>query len=245
MRYTVGQLARKSGVSVRTLRYYDALGLLCPAGTAANGYRWYDEASCLRLQQILFYRELDFPLAEIAQILAAPDYDPRAALARQKALLELRQQRLGRLIAQLDAAMKGEKTMEFTAFDTTEYDKAKEKYAEEVKARWGDTAAYAESEQKHYDNDAFAALKAQSGEIFGAFAALAAGKADPAGEKAQALVGQWQAFITAHWYACTKEILAGLGEMYTADLRFTASLDAFGPGTAQFLHDAIAAYCKA
>ena len=244
MRYSIGQLAKKSGVSVRTLHYYDAQGLLPPAGTAENGYRWYDGTGAARLQQILFYRELDFSLAEIRRILSAPDYDPKEALRRQKRLLELRQQRLGRLIGQLDAALKGENIMDFAAFDNTDFEKQKAAYAEEARRRWGDTAAYAESESRHYTKEQAAALGREAQEIFAQAGALAAAKADPAGAQARTLVEAWKAYLSAHWYTCTDEILAGLGEMYTADERFRANLDRNGPGTAQFLHDAIAAYCK-
>lgn len=243
MEYSIGQLAQKSGVSVRTLHYYDSLGLLCPAATADNGYRRYNDASCLRLQQILFYRELDFPLSEIAAILAAPGYEPKLALARQKELLELKQKRLGRLIRQLDAALKGENDMSFTAFDHTEYEKQKAEYAAEVRERWGNTEAYRESEKKHYSAQEAAALNEAANAIFRRFAALCAAGENPCGEKALALTAEWQRFITEHWYTCTKEILAGFGEMYTADARFTENLDANGAGTAQFMHDAIAAYC--
>ena len=134
--------------------------------------------------------------------------------------------------------------MEFKEFDTSEIDALREQYAEEAKARWGNTEAYRESAKRaaKWTEADKKRLEAQSGEIFSGFAALVG--TDPADTRVQALVTRWKAFISESYYNCTNEILAGLGQMYLADERFAKNLDAFGAGTAKLMSDAIAIYCK-
>ena len=240
MRLSVSQMAKLTGVSIRTLHYYDHIGLLCPEIAADSGYRWYGAADVEKMQQILFYRELDFPLKDIREILADPRYDKQEALRRQRRLLLLKRERLDGLLELLDANLKGERTMEFKEFDAGELEAARRQYADEAKARWGHTEAWRESQEKTADPESQAA---DMNDIFRRAAALREG--DPAGAEAQALVKEWQGFISGHYYTCTKEILAGLGTMYTGDERFQKNLDRFGAGTADFLSRAIAIYCEA
>ena len=240
MRLSVSQMAKLTGVSIRTLHYYDHIGLLCPETAADSGYRWYGAADVEKMQQILFYRELDFPLKDIREILADPRYDKQEALRRQRRLLLLKRERLDGLLELLDANLKGERTMEFKEFDAGELEAARRQYADEAKARWGHTEAWRESQEKTADPESQAA---DMNDIFRRAAALREG--DPAGAEAQALVKEWQGFISGHYYTCTKEILAGLGTMYTGDERFQKNLDRFGAGTADFLSRAIAIYCEA
>ena len=238
MRWTIKEFADLCGVSVRTLHYYDAIGLLKPSYVdEQNGYRFYDEGSLARMQEILFYRELDFPLKSIGEILSSPHYNKRQALAAQKRLLTLKKQRLERLIAAVEQAEKGE--IEMNVWDNSEYEAARQQYEYEAKQRWGNTAAYAEYEQKGVNADATAGLMA----IFGEFAACKAAGNAPDSPAAQALVQTLQAYITAHFYTCTKEILAGLGQMYVGDERFRANIDHAADGTAQYAADAIDVYC--
>ena len=133
--------------------------------------------------------------------------------------------------------------MEFKPFDTSEIDSLREQYAEEAKARWGNTEAYRESTKRaaKWTEADKARLQKESDEIFSAFAALVG--VDPADARVQALVARWKAFVSKSYYACTDEILAGLGQMYVADERFTKNLDQFGAGTARLMSDAIAIYC--
>ena len=145
---TVGETARLTGVSVRTLHYYDEIGLLRPSGTSEGGYRLYDEACLARLQQILFFRELEFPLDEIRRILESPSFNSRRAMERHRELLAMKRERLERLIGLVDHILKGDITMDFKPFDASEIRRAQEQYAEEAKARWGDSAAYAQSAKK-------------------------------------------------------------------------------------------------
>lgn len=241
MKLSVGAMAELSGVSVRTLHYYDETGLLRPELVSESGYRYYGEAALERLQQILFYREMDFSLKEIRAILSDPHYNRQEALRRQQHLLRLKRARLDRLLGLLESNLKGEKTMEFQEFDSGELDRTREAYAAEAKARWGDTEAWKESQrrmEKVTSSEREAATEEMNG-VFRRFAALAG--RDPASPEVQEAVDCWQAFITKHYYPCTDEILAGLGQMYTADERFRENLDHFGPGTAQLMSDAIAA----
>lgn len=234
---TVHEVSQISGVSVRTLHHYDAIGLLRPTAVTEAGYRLYDDTALARLQSILLFRELAFPLKEIKRIMDDPQFDQATALEQQIRLLELQQERLSRLIDLARETMKtGVTHMDFTAFDNSKL----EQYAAEVKERWGNTAAYQESAQRPAaeQKDAAAGLMAQ----FARMGRLRTG--DPAGQEAQDAVRELQEFITKHFYTCTPEILAGLGQMYTADDRFRASIDAAGgEGTADFAGKAITVYC--
>ena len=234
---TVHEASPISGVSVRTLHHYDAIGLLRPTAVTEAGYRLYDDTALARLQSILLFRELAFPLKEIKQIMDDPQFDQATALEQQIRLLELQQERLSRLIGLARETMKtGVTHMDFTAFDNSKL----EQYAAEVKERWGNTDAYQESAQRPAaeQKDAAAGLMAQ----FARMGRLRTG--DPAGQEAQDAVRELQEFITKHFYTCTPEILAGLGQMYTADDRFRVSIDAAGgEGTADFAGKAITVYC--
>ena len=234
---TVHEVSQISGVSVRTLHHYDAIGLLRPTAVTEAGYRLYDDTALARLQSILLFRELAFPLKEIKRIMDDPQFDQATALEQQIRLLELQQERLSRLIDLARETMKtGVTHMDFTAFDNSKL----EQYAAEVKERWGNTAAYQESAQRPAaeQKDAAAGLMAQ----FARMGRLRTG--DPAGQEAQDAVRELQQFITKHFYTCTPQILSGLGQMYTADDRFRVSIDAAGgEGTADFAGKAITVYC--
>ena len=147
MKLHIKEFAKLCGVSVRTLHYYDEVGLLKPCFVdEQNGYRFYDENSLERMQEILFYRELDFSLKSIAEILSSPNYDKHKALTEQKRLLLLKKERLKRLILALEQAENGEIIM--NSFDNSEYETARQQYEDEAKQRWGDTDAYKESKAR-------------------------------------------------------------------------------------------------
>ena len=239
----ISDVARLTGITVRTLHYYDEIGLLHPETAAESGYRWYGAKEIETMQQILFFRELDFPLKEIGAILSDPHYDRQAVLEKQRELLTMKRDRLNGLLCLLEENLKGENQMRFEAFDESEIEKIRREYADEVKARWGDTDAYRESEEreaKKTKKDRADEMEAMN-DIFRRAAALRANA--PESPEAQALVKEWQDYISANLYTCTNDILAGLGQMYTADERFQKNLDRFGEGTAEFLSRAIAAYC--
>lgn len=234
---TIHEVSKLAGVSVRTLHHYDAIGLLPPTGLTEAGYRLYDDTALARLQSILLFRELQFPLRDIKRILDNPNFDRTAALADQIRLLELRREQLERLIALARETLKnGVTPMKFDAFDKTE----QKKFAAEVKEKWGGTDAYRECRQHEQDGTA-----GDPAGLMSCFAALGKLKhLSPAAPEAQAAVLELQQFITDRFYSCTPEILAGLGEMYVADERFRQSIDkAGGEGTAEFAARAIRAYC--
>lgn len=240
----INEVAKLTGVTVRTLHYYDEIGLLKPAEVTDSGYRLYDSASLYRLQQILLLRELDFPLDEIQEILKNPGFDKGEALKKHRELLVKKREHFDNLIRLVDKIMKGDNTLSFQEFDQTEMEKMKKEYAAEVKERWGHTDAYKESEEKtdSYDKAKWRQIGAESDAILKAFAQNRNKPADSA--EVQALVKQWQDHITARFYHCTDEILAGLGQMYMGDERFRKNIDRNGSGTAEFMAKAIEIYCK-
>ena len=241
MNMQIKEFSRFTGVSVRTLHYYDEIGLLKPSHVdKSTGYRYYDEHSLLRMQEILFYRELDFPLKSIEEILSSPNYDKTQALKEQKKLLILKKERLERLILAIDSATKGENVMK--AFDNTEF----EKYKTEAQEKWGSTDAYKEHQEKTkgYSKDKWNSMAADMDAIMGQFAAVMTHGDAADSAAAQELVQALQSHITENYYTCTKEILSGLGQMYVADERFKANIDKHGDGTAAFICEAIATYCN-
>ena len=237
--WTVKQVSRITGLSVRTLHHYDAIGLLRPAKVTDAGYRLYDDAALRRLQNILLFRELQFPLKEIKAILDSPNFDPAAALEQQIQLLEMQRRHIGDLIAFARALQqKGASIMDFKPFDTREM----EQYKAEAKARWGGSEAWQECARKEAAGADFAKSGRELMELLAGFGALR--QLPPDAPAVQEKVAGLQAFLTEHYYACTREILCGLGQMYTEDERFRRNIDqAGGEGTAAFVRQAIEAYC--
>lgn len=238
---TVHEVSKLTGVSVRTLHHYDAIGLLKPTKVTAAGYRLYDDAALRRLQDILLFRELQFPLKEIKRILDSPNFNPDEALAQQIGLLELQQRRIQELISFARAIQgKGGNIMNFDAFHTDEIDR----YAAEVKEKWGSTQAYQEYEQ-NAEGKTSPELGKTANQLLSLFTELGALRQEsPAGEAVQEKIGALQKFISDHYYLCTNEILRGLGQMYVADERMKRNIDkAGGAGTAEFARKAILAYC--
>ena len=239
---TVNQVSKLTGISIRTLHHYDAIGLLRPSQITESGYRLYDDAALAQLQTILLFRELRFPLKEIARILDAPDFDPMEAITQQIHLLELQRTHLDELIAHAKTIQEsGVINMNFTPYDTTEMDH----YAAEAKSRWGKTEAYREFEQKT-SGQTQAQLKSTGDGLMDIFTRIGAVRhLSPASGEAQSLVKDLQDYITAHFYTCTPQILRGLGQMYIAGDSMTDNIDkAGGPGTAAFANDAIQIYCE-
>lgn len=245
MKFTISETAKLTGVSVRTLHYYDEIGLFTPSEVISDtGYRYYDENAIERLQQILFYKELDFPLKEIVKIMNTPQYSKEQALENQRKLLVLKKERLEKLITLLDSNLKGDQIMSFKEFDMSEIDNAKEKFKKEVADKWGETDAYKEcnEKQKNYSKKDYAEMMQKCDDILRKFANHI--QDGPESNEVQNLVEEWKAYITKYYYKCTNEILAGLGQMYIADERFTANMDKFEKGTAKLVSDAIGIYCE-
>ena len=240
----ISEVAKLTGITVRTLHYYDEIGLLKPSEITEAGYRLYSREDLEILQQILFFRELDFPLSQIKEIMNNPNYDKEEALKKQKELLIQQRQRIEGLIKLIEKRIEGDNNMSFKEFDMNEIEENKKKYAKEVKERWGTSNAYEESEKKtsSYNKEKWGDINQETSEIFKGFAELR--NSDPGSEEVQELVRRWQKYITDNFYTCTNEILSGLGLMYVEDERFKENLDKNGEGTAKLMAEAIKIYCS-
>ncbi|MBX9184888.1 MerR family transcriptional regulator [Clostridium sp. K04] len=240
----ISEVAKLTGITVRTLHYYDEIGLLKPSEITEAGYRLYSREDLEILQQILFFRELDFPLSQIKEIMNNPNYDKEEALKKQKELLIQQRQRIEGLIKLIEKRIEGDNNMSFKEFDMNEIEENKKKYAKEVKERWGTSKAYEESEKKtsSYNKEKWGDINQETSEIFKGFAELR--NSDPGSEEVQELVRRWQKYITDNFYTCTNEILSGLGLMYVEDKRFKENLDKNGEGTAKLMEEAIKIYCS-
>lgn len=245
MKMLIKEFADFTGVSVRTLHYYDEIGLMKPAIVdKLTGYRFYDETSLERMQEILFYRELDFSLKSICSILSSPEYDKEKAMKEQKRLLLLKKERLERIIEALEQHQKGEKMMK--AFDNTEFETTRKQYEAEAKEKWGKTGAYAEYEEKakNYSKKKQNELLKGMEDILEEFAVCKQEGNQPNSANAQLLVKKLQDYITENYYTCTNEIMSGLGKMYVADERFKKNINKHGEGMAEYISSAIEIYCK-
>jgi DNA-binding transcriptional MerR regulator len=238
---TVHEVSRLAGVSIRTLQYYDRIGLLRPAGYTDAGYRLYDDAQLERLQCILLFRELEFPLKDIIAIMDSPDFDRSKALEQQIELLRLKKEHIENLMNfALGIKLIGVKHMDFKAFDRSKLDE----YSRQAKELYGNTPEYRQMQEKmknrskEEDNllaDRFMLLFKEAGSIK---------DSDPASPEAQDLVKKIQGFITENMYTCTTRILRGLGKMYSGGGDFTQNIDEYGgAGTADFVDRAIQIYC--
>ena len=242
---TVNEVSKRTGVSVRSLHHYDAIGLLKPAKVTEAGYRMYGDAELVRLQNIMLLRELQFPLKQIKKILDNPDFDQKEALAQQIQLLELQLRHIHKLISFAreiqEKGVEAMKETDFKAFDQSEL----AQYAKEVSERWGATAAYAAYRQK-----AKGRTDKEQEEIGSRLMLLFAelGKLKSCAPEEQAVqekIAAIQQFITDNYYDCTNDILQGLGQMYVSDERMQRNIDkAGGEGTAAFASRAIKVYCK-
>ncbi len=239
---TVNEVSKLTGVSIRTLQYYDSIGLLKPSRYTESGYRLYDDTSLERLQQILLFRELEFPLKEIKEIMDAPNFDRTKALEQQIEMLTLKREHLDNLIHfALGIKMLGVRHMDFTAFDTRKLDE----YSKRAREQWGKTREYKEFEEKaknwtdHEQKD----MVNDFMRIFAEFGQMK--ELSPSDEKVQAQVKKLKDYITEHFYECSEEILSCLGKMYSGGGEFTENIDAVGgAGTAEFTDQAIQIYCK-
>ena len=238
---TVHEVSKIAGVSIRTLQYYDKIGLLHPAGYSDSGYRLYDDTDLKRLQQIMLFRELEFPLKDIRKIVEDPHFDQGKALRQQIELLELKKEHLEDLIELArNLQKKGEDFMDFKAFDTSKI----EEFAREAKKSWGDTPEYKEYEKKNGEKtiEETKAMADKMMEIIAEFGPMK--DTDPSSDEAQAQVVKLQSYISDNYYKCSDEILAGLGQLYVAGGEFTDNIDAAGgKGTAEFISKAIEIHC--
>jgi DNA-binding transcriptional MerR regulator len=247
MSYTVGEVAKLSHVSVRTLHHYDAIGLLVPSGRTRASYRLYTEADLERLQQVLFFRALGFALEDVARVLDDPAYDRRQALVEQRALLADKRDELAAMLALVDKTLEAfdkgvtmnpqEMFEVFGDFDPKEHEA-------EAKERWGETPAYAESARrtKRYTKDDWKRIQSEGEAVADAFAQAMAEGAAPTSERAMDLAERARLHIDQWFYPCSREMHSRLGEMYVHDERFAAYYEKRRPGLTAYVRDAIVAH---
>jgi len=245
MQYTVKQLAEVAGVSARTLHYYDQIGLLTPSRDPANGYRLYERPALLRLQQILFLRELGLSLGEIAQVLDRPDFDLLRALEGHRAALRARQERLAVLLRTVEGTihhLKGNIEMDTKDMFAGFSEEQQKVYAEEAERRWG--GENVKESQKRWGSYSEEKKRQIMEEGKSVYLALVAAMPDgPASAKAQAGIARWHQHLR-YFYEPTTEVLLGLGDLYNDDPEFQAFFNRIHPELAEFMRQAIRVYCS-
>ena len=249
--YKVKETADIAGVSVRTLHHYDQIGLLCPSSSTQSGYRLYNEHDLERLQQILFLRELGLPLEDIGTILDHPHFDRKAALHKHRDFLLAKRHRIDGLLTAVDqatTALEGglavSKKDMFEPFSTTALADHRKQYARETEERWGETDAYQESQRRtaKYGKEQWQAISDQSAAVYKSLAALQDRPVSDA--EVQKHIERWHQLINDYFYPCSLDVFRSLGQMYTADERFTKNIDAYGQGLAAFMTKAMNYYCS-
>lgn len=238
----VKEVSDLAGISVRTLHHYDAIGLLRPGHMTAAGYRLYTDADLELLQQILFFRELGFPLRKIKEIVTSSSYDRREALELHRKLLLERRARIDSMLATLEKTvrhMKGE--IEMTNKEKFEgFDFSRNPYEQEARERWGDAEVDASNAKLAKLSDAEKkAMGEEMGAIYRRLAELRHGAPDS--PEAQEAIGQWYRYLQ-RFGTYSIEAFRNLGQMYVDDERFTKNIDMFGEGLARFMRDAMAVY---
>ncbi|MBA3350452.1 MAG: MerR family transcriptional regulator [Actinobacteria bacterium] len=245
MSYSVGEVAQLAGVTVRTLHHYDEVGLLSPGGRSAGGYRRYNEGDLERLERVLFYRELGFPLEEIATILQEST-DPSSHLRWQHRLLRERIVRLEEMVGLIEKEMEAKQMgVSLTPEERFEIfgDFVPEDYEQEVKERWSDTDAYKQSQRRTaaYTKEDWTQLKAEGSEIEQNLAAAMKEGVAADSDRAIELAEQHRQHITRWFYECGYDMHRGLGQMYVGDPRFSAHYESIAPGLARYISEAITA----
>lgn len=252
MSYTINKIAQIAGVTLRTLRYYDKIGLLAPSARSVAGYRLYSDEDVEKLQQILFFRELDFSLSRIRQIISNPDFDRRKALTAQVEFLEKRAKRYTMLselarttLQNLEGGIKMDNSELFKAFDYDKMMEDQKQYEDEVKERWGDSEAYkiSASRTSGYTKKDWEKINAAGEENIRELIACFNEKTAYDDPRMIKVCDNARRHISTYFYPCSLEMFSGLGSMYVADERFTAHYDKFAPGLAAYYNEAIQYYC--
>jgi DNA-binding transcriptional MerR regulator len=244
--YTVHQLARMAKVSVRTLHHYDQIGLLRPGSRSAAGYRQYGEPDLLRLQQILFFKELDFPLAEIGRIVNDPAFDQVQALRQHRLMLEAQADRLAVLLKTVDRTLSRitEETMTLTDEELYEgfTQEQIQRYTSEVNEKY-DPKLVEESNRRvrKMSKEQWQAVRSEGDAVTRLMASY---MGSPVGDpKVQAAVKRHHVWIE-NFYPCTAEIYRGLGQLYTENDEFRANYDKYAPGLADYMKEAMEYFCE-
>ena len=245
--YKINEVSKLTGVSIRMLHHYDKIGLLSPSKRTDSNYRMYNDEDITRLYQMLLFKELEFPLQEIKQILDNKEFNMEEALKVQRNLIFEKKKRLERILESIDDTIENlGGTMSknnFKAFDYEEVKKHQQKYKEETEKRYGKSDAYKESQKKtsKYSKNDWENIMEDASVIYEELSKLM--DKDPSDKDVQELIEKWRNHITTNFYNCTIEIFRGLALMYIADERFTKNIDKYGKGLAQFMSDAMNIYC--
>ncbi|WP_201763473.1 MerR family transcriptional regulator [Chengkuizengella marina] len=246
--YKVKEVSSIVGVSVRTLHHYDRIGLLEPETTTPSGYRLYTDQNLERLQQILFFKEMDFSLQEIKEILDRPDFDRKKALKTHKEVLLKKKNRIEKMIktvnktlASIEGGIKMENKEMFNGFDMKEIEEHQAKYAEEAKQKYGESYEKTIQKTKNYTKEDWKNITEEANGIYNKLASRM--EFGPEDEQAQKAIHEWRQHITKYYYECTIDVFRGLGDMYVADVRFTNNIDKNKDGLAEFMKQAMHVYC--
>ena len=233
MAFTVGELAKLTGITVRTLHHYDQIGLVQPSDRSRAGYRLYADGDVLRLQQVLLYRELDIPLDEIPAAIA----DPQQSLAKHREVLLAKRARIDAMLSALDVAQR----LKGAAMTNEDVTSLFEGYAEEARERWGETDAFKESARrtKQYGKAEWESIRREADGLYERLAELMREGAPPSDARVRGVVEAHRSHIDRWFYPCSAEMHQRLAALYVGDPRFAANFEKVAPGLAQFIHDAI------
>jgi len=240
---TVKEIAKLTGITIRTLHYYDEIGLLKPSDVSEAGYRLYNKNDITIIQEILFLKEIGFELKQIKEIVNNPSFDEKTELKKQKEILILKKKRIENLIKLVDDKLECNCSLSFSEFDESHIIAKQKEYHKEVLQRWKNTDSYREFESNHSkSNNQFTDLDKKSKEIFGKIAEYM--NYPPSDKRVQGLISLWQDYITQNHYNCTNQMLECLSLMYVEDKRFKAYFNNLGDNLAHYIGDAIKFYCQ-
>jgi MerR family transcriptional regulator, thiopeptide resistance regulator len=246
MHFSVKQLAKMAGVSARTLHYYDEIGLLRPERQPGNGYRIYGQAALLRLQQILFLRELGLSLEDIQTALDQPDFDLLQALKQHRQALQERQAHLSRLVQTVDRTilyLKGSIDMDSQELFRGFTEEEEQRYTEEARQQWGNTEAFRQSQKRwsSYSKEKRQQIMEEGNQIYRDI--LAAMPLGPSSPQVQAGVARWHQHLR-YFYEPSIEMLLGLADLYNDSPDFAANFARIHPQLAEFMRQAVKIYCQ-
>lgn len=245
---TVNTVAKMTGITIRTLHYYDEIGLLSPSSVSDAKYRLYSNADLDRLQQILFFKEVGFNLKEIKSMMNDPVYSEEEALKKHIGILLLKRKRINELIDLIDRVLKGETEISFDAFNEDKIIELQKRYHQEVLERWENTIAYQQYKNTSTNldkdkNDNLILLNNTAKKIFTKIYQHI--DESPSSKEVQTAIHEWRLFISQNYYDCSIEMLRYLGSFYISDERFTKTINGYGDERlAQFINQAIMVYCK-
>ncbi len=246
---TVHQVADLTGITIRTLHYYDEIGLLKPSQVTKTRYRLYNNNDLVRLQEILFYREVGFTLKDIKRVITSKQYNRHEALKNHLQILQAQKERLDGIIKLVDRELQGTNEQCFSAFSSSKIQHLQAQFRQEIIESWGETdsfrefeAVYSKSSRKK-QQEQFENLLSTAQSFFERLAMYEGYPSDCS--EVQSLVKGWQGYISQHFYRCDRQMLRYLGKLYVSDERFSEFINRFGKGDlAQFFNEAIRVYCS-